>query len=72
MIYTIFQHVLKFYPPCHLNLQMQDGLVFDEDGRTASFENLRVVFREPHLVGSLVSKWDLQAGYVLGMRDGRR
>lgn len=35
--------------------------MIDEEGHSPAFDNLRVMFRDPHLVGNLVSKWDLQA-----------
>ena len=38
----------------------QDGLELDENGTTPAFVNLRVRYKEPHLVGNLVNKWDLQ------------
>ena len=47
--------------PSVSHLLAQDGLVIDEEGHSPVFDKLRVMFRDSHLVGNLVSKWDLQA-----------
>ena len=38
----------------------QGSLTFDAEGYSADMPQLRVRFREPHLLGSPVNKWEMQ------------